>query len=322
MSAEVLAKKKRIRAGHRASATRMITQTETLLSEETPNVVKLSQSKLSLQEKLETIKVLDGEMLELMEDEDLAEEVQQADGFKEGIYGAMIKIDKCVKMLCVHTPVTTSELRTPPAAHNKVKLPKLVLRPFNGDITTWTAFWESFDSSIHKSRDLSDIDKFNYLNSLLTGTAREAVAGLSLSEKNYVEAIAILQKRFGNVQRIKARHMDVLMNVEAVNSSRDLKSLRRLHDLIESHVRSLSALGIDPATYGGLLSSTLLNKLPSDLQLMISRKLSDTDWDLTAFLKLMGDEIEARERIYRKEPRSVTTQLRKTVDQAPPTLPH
>ena len=134
-----------------------------------------------------------------------------------------------------------------------------------------------------------------------------------------MEAIAILQKRFGNVQRIKARHMDVLMNVEAVNSSRDLKSLRRLHDLIESHVRSLSALGIDPATYGGLLSSTLLNKLPSDLQLMISRKLSDTDWDLTAFLKLMGDEIEARERIYRKEPRSVTTQLRKTVDQAPPT---
>ena len=125
MSAEVLAKKKRIRAGHRASATRMITQTETLLSEETPNVVKLSQSKLSLQEKLETIKVLDGEMLELMEDEDLAEEVQQADGFKEGIYGAMIKIDKCVKMLCVHTPVTTSELRTPPAAHNKVNYQNL-----------------------------------------------------------------------------------------------------------------------------------------------------------------------------------------------------
>ena len=49
-------------------------------------------------------------------------------------------------------------------------------------------------------RDLSDIDKFNYLNSLLTGTAREAVAGLSLTSTNYQDAIAILKKHFGNVQ--------------------------------------------------------------------------------------------------------------------------
>ena len=39
------------------------------------------------------------------------------------------------------------------------------------------------------------------------------------------------------------------MNVEAVHSSRDLKALHRFHDFVESHMRSLSALGVDSATY-------------------------------------------------------------------------
>ena len=79
-----------------------------------------------------------------------------------------------------------------------MKLPKLTLRPFNGEMTQWTTFWESYESSIHLNKDLSDIDKFNHLNSSLERTAREAIAGLALSSANYNEAVAILKKRFGN----------------------------------------------------------------------------------------------------------------------------
>ena len=102
------------------------------------------------------------------------------------------------------------------------------------------------------SRELSDIDKFNYLNSFLTGAACEAIVGLSLTSANYQEGIAILKKRFGNSQRIKAKHLDILMNIEPVILSRDLKALRKLHDVVESNVRSLSALGVDSASYGSL----------------------------------------------------------------------
>ena len=56
--------------------------------------------------------------------------------------------------------------------------------------------------------------------------------------------------------------MDILMNIEPVTLSRDLKALRKLHDVVQSNVRSLSALGVDSASYGSLLSSVLLNKLP------------------------------------------------------------
>jgi len=59
------------------------------------------------------------------------------------------------------------------------------------------------------------------------------------------------------------------MNVEAINSSRDLKASHKLYDFFEYHVRSLNALGVDPSTDGSMLSSVLMNKLPSELQLII-----------------------------------------------------
>lgn len=58
-------------------------------------------------------------------------------------------------------------------------------------------FWDSFESSIHHHPDLLDIDKFNYLCTLLEGTASEAISALKLTFTNYREAITILQKRFG-----------------------------------------------------------------------------------------------------------------------------
>ena len=70
---EELTKKKRVRAGHQASATRMIGKAEEQLVAESPNAVKLSQHELSLKEKLETLGQLDAEILDLVEEESIAE---------------------------------------------------------------------------------------------------------------------------------------------------------------------------------------------------------------------------------------------------------
>ena len=105
-------------------------------------------------------------------------------------------------------------------------------------------------------------------------SAREAVSGLTLTSANYCEAISNLKKRFGNKQQTISRHMEILLNVEPVMSQHDLKGLRHL---IESHVCSLKSLGVSPDSYGALLSSILLSKLPHELRLIISRKTGDDD---------------------------------------------
>ena len=80
--------------------------------------------------------------------------------------------------------------------------------------------------------------------------------------------------------------MDTLLN----------RDLRRLYDSTESHVRSLKSLGIKAASYGALLSPVLLAKLPPDLKLIVSRKVSDSNLNMDALLATFKEELTARER--------------------------
>ena len=90
--------------------------------------------------------------------------------------------------------------------------------------------------------------------------------------------------------------MDALLNLETVTSLHNLKGLRTLCDSIESHVRSLGSLGVSSASYGSLLSSILMNKLPHELRVIVSRKVGDEDWEFTEVMETIQKEIEARER--------------------------
>ena len=146
------------------------------------------------------------------------------------------------------------------------------MKKFDGEVSTWPTFWDAFESSIHKNPKLAPIDKFNYLNSLLMKPALDAISGLSLTASNYEEAIAILKKRFGNKLQIINRHMDILVNVSPVINE-DTRKLRKLYDTLESHVRSLKSLGLPSDSYGSLLSSITMNKLPQELRLIISREI-------------------------------------------------
>ena len=103
-----------------------------------------------------------------------------------------------------HLPPDTGTSATG-VAGSKVKLPKISLLHFKGNPIYWTAFWDSYESAVHLNSALSDIDKFNYLRSLLEKSAYDAIAGLTLSSANYGEAIEILRKRFGNKQVIVSK---------------------------------------------------------------------------------------------------------------------
>ena len=226
---EDLAKKKRIRAGHRASTTRTLTKVNDALAAETADEAKLSQLKLTLEEKLTTLKLLDGEIVELTEEDALATEIERADDYNSEIYAALVRIDKALKLATSPAPpihVPTREVTPARAPESNMRLPKLSIKPFNGDITQWTTFWDSFKSAIHENPALSDIDKFNYLSSLLEHSVKESIAGLTLTASNYKEAVSILEKRFGNTQQIISRHMDLLLNLEPVSAAHQLRNLR------------------------------------------------------------------------------------------------
>ena len=77
MSTE-LSRKKRVRAGHRASTN---TRTEDLMAADPLDSSKLTQLKMSLSEKLEVLKQLDSEILDQIEEDDVAAEIESSDNF-------------------------------------------------------------------------------------------------------------------------------------------------------------------------------------------------------------------------------------------------
>ena len=82
---------RKVRGGHRSSTARIISQIyETMEStDEVETIItKLKQYKLALQEKLEVFKQLDDEILQLVDDEEVDHEIEQADTFKERVQRA------------------------------------------------------------------------------------------------------------------------------------------------------------------------------------------------------------------------------------------
>ena len=331
-----LNRKKRSRTGHRASATRLINQAAATLGAEDVDLDELRLTKQLPLEKTKTLQSLDEEIAELVLDDELEEEIQPADQQIERVYSTIAKINKALGGAttpptgAVDPIAGLPELegiaareerrRTPPrvvtppreptspratptpsviggtSATDRVKLPKISLPHFRGNPIRWTAFWDCFESAIHRNDRLSHIDKFNYLRSLLEGTAYDAIAGLALSAANYEEAITILKKRFGNKQLIVSKHMETLLSIDAVASDSHLRDLRRLYDQAEANIRSLKALGVETGSYGAMLSSVLLSKLPPELRLIVSREISTDDLDMASLLKTFEKELVARER--------------------------
>ena len=105
------------------------------------------------------------------------------------------------------------------------------------------------------------------------------------------------------------------MNLKAVTSPHNLKSLRRLYDQIESHTRSLKSLGVESSSYGGLLASVVLNKLPQEFQLFVSQKVGESEWELEQMMKIIEEEIQARERMV-----AVTNTPTRKPNRDPPTV--
>ena len=289
------AHKKGVRGGHRASATKMIRKAEELLARDPTDYPQLAKIRLSLQEKVSVLKKLDAEIVDLVKEDEVADEIERADAYMEDVYDMMAKLEEVSKKNSLgSTAGTPTAVRADPAT--KVRLPKLMIQPFKGDLTNWVTFWDSYVVAIHSNSSLSDIEKFNYLRTFLEGPALEAIAGLTLTAANYQEAVEVLKQRFGNKQRIIDKHMEVLLGVDAVSSDANLKALRRLYDTVEAQVRGLKAMGVTAETYGGLLSSVMLSKVPPEIRLIISRAIGDGDRKLDGLMKLLLDELQARER--------------------------
>ena len=82
-----------------------------------------------------------------------------------------------------------------------VKLPKLSLPKFSGDVLQWQSFWDQFTVVVDSS-DIPDISKIFYLRSSSEGEVKQSIQGLSLTSQHNQSGRQILTDLFGHKERI------------------------------------------------------------------------------------------------------------------------
>jgi hypothetical protein len=175
-----------------------------------------------------------------------------------------------------------------------VRLPKLDLPHFSGNVQEWPSFWETFKVNIH-STDLPNITKFSYLLSVIDGDAKRTTEGLSLTGVNYVTACNLLEDKYGRKERIIFSHIQSLLNLRDRNFGRSTADLRRMYEELMVHVRSLQTFNISGEQYGVILTPVILSLLPRDIKMEWARE-QGRESDLDFLLSLFKTEVDRRER--------------------------
>ena len=182
---------------------------------------------------------------------------------------------------------------------SSVKLPKIDIVSYSGDRLKWNEFWDSFECTVHKNSRLSNIEKFSYLISKLSGEAARVISDLALSNENYDIAIACLKERFGNKQEVVDLHYSQIINLQAATNN--TQSLRLFLDRIQRHLRSLEVLKQD--INQDVFVSMVKAKLPQEVLLQLEiMNGADNEWNTVKIIEILRRYVKAREKSEVKQP--------------------
>lgn len=140
------------------------------------------------------------------------------------------------------------------------RLPRMELTRFDGNVLKWHQFWDQFVSNID-SRNINNVDKLLYLQSVLDGEAKHAIEGLDSTNLNYAIAVDTLKERYGKPGAIIDAHYVALYRIQT--SGRSVQECRNVLNEIEKHLRVLQSLGED--VNHNHLRVMIMEKFPEDL---------------------------------------------------------
>ena len=298
---------KRKRATIRGTTTRLLNQIDGEMNNPDPDVENLSTLLDMLAAKEEILLEMDYGMEQLTSLDDLEQEIETTEDYRQRVISFKSRAQRMIRRKEDQSQSQASSTRNRVSdagstansfAHRQsVKLPKLIIEKYNGDVSKWQEFWSQYETAIHTNDALCKREKFTYLKTYLTGQAAKAVAGLMLTDANYDSAITLLQSRFGRKDLVISAHMSRLLNLNPVKKSSDVHALRQLYDECEIQIRSLESLGVVSDTYGSLLCPILMKMIPDDIALEYSRQRgSDDEWKVDEIVKFLQKEVQSRER--------------------------
>ena len=208
MREDQLERLRKIRGGQRGATGKLIQTAKEAIRQNIgkANVDVLARTSamcIQLKEKRRTIEQLDNQILDKCPSTDIDREIEDVTEVSTRIIEIITKLEDFAlgkyvpreEQESTATPNTvvppwnsstpTREMSPPTSLERsnsenstfrqQVRLPTINLPQFNGDVTRFQSFWQSFKCSIDENESISDVHKMNYLMSLLEGPAYKAL---------------------------------------------------------------------------------------------------------------------------------------------------
>jgi len=149
-----------------------------------------------------------------------------------------------------------------------------------------------FKTSIDE-KGLPKVSKFNYLISVLKGTATAVISGLSISNDNYDLAIALLKERFGRSEVIFESLYAKLQSLP--RSQNKFTEIQRTYDCIEKLLRQLEAQG-ERNNNHRMLIQMVLHKFPTEVIMKLEEIKPPNDvWNMKNLPAAIFQFVNSRE---------------------------
>jgi len=287
------------------------------------DITSLQVAYALVQDKASELKELSLKLRNLMiqaeeSEEALCREIEHADEYAAKYHQAKFEVTGLIERQEAHESTlpaqspsrrSYSALAMTQESMRTLKLSKIELRKFGGDIKDWLPFWGTF-KKIHVNPELAKEDKFHYLvQSMETGSrACEVVSSFPPTAENYEKAIQSLESRFGKKDLLIEFYVRELLKL-VLNKSKKV-SLATIYDKLETHMRSLETLDVTTDMCAAMLFPLVESALPEETlrtwQRVMTSSTLQTDTSsinrtakdrLINLMSFLGREVENEERI-------------------------
>ena len=142
----------------------------------------------------------------------------------------------------VLTALTNSRIANHPTVpESQIKLPSISIPKFSGDFKDWLTFHDLFESTINNNNQLSAIQKFQYLRSLVIEDAALLINALPLTALNYPIAWENLRNRYNKPYLIVQSIIKTFFDIDKV--SPNCSNLRHVVNVFSETIQVLDAQG-------------------------------------------------------------------------------
>jgi hypothetical protein len=208
-----------------------------------------------------------------------------------------------MKFPTTSNPSGSSSSSSSGSAHpHEVRLPRLDVPHFDGNLLEWVTFRDMFTSMVGNSTSLSPGQKLAHLKSVLNGEPLRLINSLLICDANYLIAWDALSNRYTNDREYLFAILSRFMGQPDLHHPTST-SLRAMVDITQECIRSLAVLAI-PMDKGlnAFIMFLTTNKLDATSRGLWEQRLMDTSIpsleDLLKFVEQRARALSAESSVY------------------------